>query len=120
MTAKTASLSLVKSTKTARVRKPKLSVVQPDLEALARVVSEAAAQTAPITSRAVALRNEQQIRANELTRERQDFEDRKALLTSQYQAAMNGLDEHVADIDAALAIVTGGIWTAAASDVDGQ
>lgn len=115
MTTTSANLTIVNPTKTARpVRKPKLSIVQPDLAAMERVVSEAAAAQAPMTWRAPAQRNNQQMRANELIRERQDFEDRKALLTSQYQAAMNGLDEHVADIDAALAIVTGGIGAVAA------
>lgn len=86
-----------------------LTVVGADLEAMERVVKEAAEQTAPMTARATAVRNEQTKRLNDLTRERNDFTDRKELLTAQYQAAVNGLDEHIRDIDEARRVLVEGV-----------
>lgn len=85
-------------------RKAKLALVQPDLEQMEAVVAEAAAQTAPMTSRAIALKNRQQVEVNALIRERGDFEDRRSLLKAQYEAADLALMAHVTDIDDALAL----------------
>lgn len=84
--------------------KAKLALVQPDLDQMEAVVAEAAAQTAPLTSRAIALQNRQQIEVNALRRERADFEDRRALLKAQFDAADLALLAHVTDIDDALAL----------------
>jgi len=89
---------------TAPKAKAKLALVQPDLEQMEAVISEAASQTAPMTSRAIALKNRQQVEVNALTRERSDFEDRRALLKAQYEAADLALLAHVTDIDDALAL----------------
>jgi predicted naringenin-chalcone synthase len=88
-----------------------LSVVQDDPEANEKAVAVAAAQEAPITSRAHAVRNRQSMELNGLLRERESFEDRIELLSKQYRAALNGLNAHVSDIDAAIALITGGIGT---------
>lgn len=84
--------------------KTKLALVQPDLEQLEAVVTEAAAQVAPITSRRAAAENDIQLKVNNLVRERSEFEDRRTLLKAQYEAADNGLAQQVADIDATLAL----------------
>lgn len=84
--------------------KTKLALVQPDLDQLEAVVAEAAAQVAPITSRAQLARNDIQLKVNGLIRERADFEDRRSLLKAQYEAADNGLAQQVADIDETLAL----------------
>jgi hypothetical protein len=82
----------------------KLELVQPDLEQMEAVVAEAAAQTAPITSRAIALANRQAIEVAGLRRERDEFEDRRSLLKAQFEAADLALMAHVTDIDDALAL----------------
>lgn len=84
--------------------KTKLALVQPDLEQMEAAITEAASQTAPMTSRAVALANRQQAEVNTLQRERADFEDRRTLLKAQYEAADLALLAHVTDIDDALAL----------------
>jgi predicted nucleic acid-binding Zn-ribbon protein len=82
----------------------KLKLVQPDLEQMEAAITEAASQTAPMTSRAVALANRQQAEVNALKRERADFEDRRSLLKAQFDAADLALLAHVTDIDDALAL----------------
>ncbi len=82
----------------------KLALVQPDLEQMEAVIVEAAAQVAPMTSRAVALLNRQKQEVAQLKRERADFEDRRALLKTQFEAADMALMAHVTDIDEALAL----------------
>jgi hypothetical protein len=82
----------------------KLALVQPDLEQMETAITEAASQTAPMTSRAQLARNEIQLKVNVLIRERADFEDRRALLKAQYEAADNGLAQQITDIDDALAL----------------
>jgi hypothetical protein len=84
--------------------KTKLALVQPDLEQMEAAIIEAASQTAPMTSRAVALANRQAVEVGALKRERADFEDRRSLLKAQYEAADNGLAQQVADIDETLAL----------------
>lgn len=84
--------------------KTKLALVQPDLEQMEAVITEAAAQTAPMTSRAVALLNRQKAEVASLLREKADFEDRRGLLKAQYEAADLALMAHVTDIDEALAL----------------
>jgi hypothetical protein len=90
--------------------RPALRVVRAEtaLESASKAIADAALQVAPMTSRAIAVRNENQLRANGLIREREDYEDRKSLLTAQYEAAMKGLDENIADIDAALVLTNTG------------
>lgn len=104
------------ATKPLPARKPKLSLVKPStaLQQADTAIAEAAKQSAPMTSRITVVRNECIARANELGREREGYEERKALLEQQYQAAMAGLDENIADIDGALAVLNGGISTAEA------
>lgn len=82
----------------------KLELVKPDLEQMEAAILEAASQTAPMTSRAVALANRQQVEVGALKRERADFEDRRSLLKAQYEAADLALLAHVTDIDDALAL----------------
>jgi hypothetical protein len=84
--------------------KAKLALVGPDLEQMDAAITEAASQTAPMTSRAQLARNEIQLKVNGLIRERADFEDRRSLLKAQYEAADNGLAQQVADIDETLAL----------------
>lgn len=94
--------------------KPALKLVPPAIADAAKAISDAALQSAPMTSRAVAVRNGIQMRANDLSREREDYEDRKTLLSQQYESAMKGLDENIADIDAAMLLLNGGIAQKAA------
>lgn len=82
----------------------KLALVQPDLEQMEAAITEAASQTAPMTSRAVALANRQKAEVANLKRERDDFEDLRSLLKAQYEAADLALMAHVTDIDDALAL----------------
>jgi len=82
----------------------KLALVQPDLEQMEAAITEAASQTAPMTSRAVALANRQAVEVGQLKRERADFEDRRSLLKAQFDAADLALLAHVTDIDDALAL----------------
>lgn len=89
------------ATKTAAA---KLELVKPDLEQMEAAIIEAASQTAPMTSRAVALANRQAVEVGQLKRERADFEDRRALLKAQFDAADLALLAHVTDIDDALAL----------------
>ena len=80
----------------------KLALVQPDLDQMEAAVTEAAQQTAPITSRAAQAANENAARLATLARERDDFLDRVKLLDAQYEAAKAGLAMHIADIEAAM------------------
>lgn len=84
--------------------KTTLKIVQPDLDQLEAVVTEAASQTAPVSSRLASHRNELQLRANGLVRERQELTDRLTLLRAQFSAAEAGLTMHIEDIDATLAL----------------
>lgn len=84
--------------------KAKLALVGPDLEQMEAAIIEAAPQTAPMTSRAVALLNRQKQEVSSLQREKADFEDRRALLKAQFEAADLALLAHVTDIDEALAL----------------
>lgn len=82
----------------------KLALVTPDLEQMEAAITEAASQTAPMTSRAVALLNRQKVEVGQLKREKADFEDRRSLLKAQFDAADLALLAHVTDIDDALAL----------------
>ena len=84
----------------------KLELVKPDLEQMEAAITEAASQTAPMTSRAVALLNRHKQEVASLQREKADFEDRRALIKAQYEAADLALLAHVTDIDDALALYT--------------
>lgn len=84
-------------------KKTALSLVQPDLEQMEAFVTEAAQQTAPITSRAVKASNENEMKSKALLRERDEYLDRVKLLDAQYAAAKDGLAMHLADIECALA-----------------
>jgi|GEM_PF-6258606 len=80
-----------------------------DMGQMEAVVAEAAAMTAPTTSRCVSERNRLQLRVNELEREHSDFSDRRALLRAQYEAADAALASHMVDISDALRLYRGGL-----------
>jgi hypothetical protein len=89
---------------------PKFRIVgEPDLAQLEKVVTEAAKQTAPIVQRTSSVRDELVVKVKALDSERSDLVDRKTLLTRQYEAAVAGLDMHIADVDAARALYVGGL-----------
>jgi len=97
-------------------RKPSLRVVgEPDLAQMESVVLEAAKQQAPIVQRAASVRDELVVKVKALDSERADLVDRRTLLTRQYEAAIAGLDTHIADIDAARALYVGGLGSEAAA-----
>jgi ABC-type transporter Mla subunit MlaD len=89
---------------TARKPTTKLALVQPDLDQLEAAVAEVASQTAPVMSRSVSLLNRQIAEVATLTRERADFEDRRALLKRLAESADLALLAHVTDIDDTLAL----------------
>lgn len=91
----------------------KLALVQPDLDQMEAAITDAAQQTAPIVSRYQQHLNRKQAEVNELMRERGDFEDRRALLRAQFEAADAALSEHVADIDRTIALHSDGLPKAA-------
>lgn len=96
--------------------KTELKIVQPDIEQMEAFVTEAAKQTAPIVSRFQQHLNAKQALVNELTREREDFQDRRRLLKAQFDAADAALAAHEADIDATLELHAVGISNAQAAD----
>lgn len=104
MTAKTATKLRVASTNPASGAAP-----APDLAEMERVVIEAAKQQAPMISRTDAMRDDLVVKANTLVAERAVFVDRLALLTRQFESAKDGINGQIADIDAAFALINGGI-----------
>lgn len=92
-------------------RSAALRLVEPStaLAAADQAIAAAAAAPAPMQSRVISMRNEITARANDLSREREQYTERRGLLTAQYEAALKGLDENIGDIDAALAVLNEGI-----------
>jgi hypothetical protein len=74
-----------------------------------KAIAAAARAPAPMVSRVATVRNEIQAKANDLSREREEYEERKTLLQQQYEAAIKGLDENIADIENALMLLNDGI-----------
>lgn len=83
---------------------PKPLAVQPDLTQMEAMVMETVNQTAPTISRAATERNRMELRRNELERELADFNDRRSLLRSQYEAADAALMAQELDIIEALTL----------------
>lgn len=84
-------------------------VGEPDLEQMESVVIEASRQSAPLVQRAASVRDDLVVKIKALDSERSDLVDRMTLLTRQYEAAMAGLNMHIADIDAARALYVSGL-----------
>lgn len=89
--------------------KTALKIVQPDLEQMEAVVSEAAQQQGPMVQRLATHRDRFDAEVKTLERERADLQTRRDLLRRQYESADAGLAMHIEDIDATISLYTGGL-----------
>jgi 16S rRNA U1498 N3-methylase RsmE len=91
--------------------KPKtnLKIVQPDLEQMEAVVTEAAQQSGPMVQRLATHRDRFDMALKELDREEADLVARRDLLQRQADAALSGLNMHIEDVRAVKALYTGGL-----------
>lgn len=90
-------------------RKPDLKLVQPNLEEMERVLTEAARQQAPMISRSVSTAQHFESEVKALEAEREIVVDRQQLAIRHHEALMKGFDAELADIDNAMGLYTGGL-----------
>lgn len=90
-------------------KKAELKIVQPDLEQMEAVVSEAAQQQGPMVQRLATHRDRFDAEVKTLERERADLQTRRDLLRRQFEAADAGFDLQISDIDATISLYTGGL-----------
>lgn len=89
---------------TQRKSTTKLSLVGPDLDQLDAVLTESAAQTAPMIQRLAVHQDRIAVEVRDLQRERDDLIARRDLMRRQVEAVEQGFAMHLADIDATLAL----------------
>lgn len=80
-----------------------LSIV-PDMEQLDAVLIEASAQTSRMVQRCASHRDRIQVEVAELERERADLMARRDLLRRQVESVEQGINMHIEDIDATIAL----------------
>jgi Zn-dependent oligopeptidase len=89
--------------------KAALKIVQPDLEQMEAVVTEAAKQAAPMVQRLATHRDRFDLALKELESERTDLVARRDLLRRQAEAVDSGLSMHIDDIDATMKLYQSGM-----------
>lgn len=91
-------------------RKPKLAIVpKGNLEELDRVLSEAAAQMAPMISRTGSTRERFEAEIKVLEGERDGVQAREDLARRHFEVLLKGFAEEKADIDQAIAFYSAGL-----------
>lgn len=88
--------------------KTALKIVQPDLEQMEAVVSEAVQQQGPMVQRLATHRDRFDLAQKELQRERDDLVARRDLMQRQADAVIAGLNMHIEDIDKTMRLYTHG------------
>lgn len=89
--------------------KPNLKLVQPNLEEMERVLTEAAKHQAPMIQRAESTRQKLDTELKALENERATVVDRQQLAIRHHEALMQGFAAELADIDKAMGLYTGGL-----------
>jgi hypothetical protein len=84
-------------------------VAEPDLAEMDRVVHEAASESIPLISLESTLRERFINEMRELEAKRDALVDRRDLFKRQMEAAIAGLDAHIADHNATIDIYRGGL-----------
>jgi hypothetical protein len=91
-------------------RKPKLTVVpNTNIEALDRVLTEAAQQMAPMVARRGSTRERFEAEIKALEGERDGVQAREDLARRHFEVLLHGFAEKKADIDAAIAFYSAGL-----------
>lgn len=94
-------------------RKPALKLVQkPNLEELDRVLSDAAAQMAPMVSRSGSTKERFEAEIKVLEGERDGIDAREQLARRHFEALLKGFAEEKADIDGSIAFYSAGLTQA--------
>jgi predicted nucleic acid-binding Zn-ribbon protein len=89
--------------------KTELKVVGPEVEQLEAVLQETSKQAAPMVQRLSSHRDRIDLAVKELESERFDLLSRRDVLRRQAEAVEQGLNLHIADIEATMRLYEGGL-----------